>query len=508
MVEGLEGENLAESETLSCLPESHPVAGRIFPMTLPKPQSEEQQQLLQVVWEMFVSTGNWPRFDAVDRYLYNARQLDATRLCAELPAELMYPMNEPLLRADQELQLTIAGIASCEGSQQDVDRFLQVVRVAAELEPAWAAGEGDVTAGPTLALYGIRDRLSPAPPDDGVSLPRLGAILAVERWGTNYVDHSNWTFGLSREVRKFKHVRDLETYWSLRPKLENRVAVTSAGGAMQAEPKVFISHAYGDRALADRLRDVLILGGIPHERIFYSSSRSSGIPSGSDVRVILRTELQNAGLIIELISERFLKRPFCLLELGGAWALEKPTYPIVLPPLQREQVIRQIGNVQMGTLDNDTEIDEVFDELQDRITEALALSLRGAAWNEAVRQFKANMTSTLEALRPSIESAEAAFATLKDRVAKAQTSGIRIDNKTVVDTAYGREVQGEATNLDAKQHTAILKATFYGPNREILGTGDGVVSQLAPDETKTFTIGIPSGLDSFGDYKVQIDSMY
>ena len=66
---------------------------------------------------------------------------------------------------------------------------------------------------------------------------------------------------------------------------------------MATADKIFISHASTDRKLADLLRDTLVLGGIPRERIFYSSARATGIPSGTDVRAHLRSELQQAGLV-------------------------------------------------------------------------------------------------------------------------------------------------------------------------------------------------------------------
>ena len=96
---------------------------------------------------------------------------------------------------------------------------------------------------------------------------------------------------------------------------------------MATADKIFISHASADRKLANLLRDTLVLGGIPRERIFYSSSRATGIPSGTDVRAHLRSELQQAGLVIELISATFLTRPMCLIELGGAWVLGEVDLP-------------------------------------------------------------------------------------------------------------------------------------------------------------------------------------
>ena len=167
---------------------------------------------------------------------------------------------------------------------------------------------------------------------------------------------------------------------------------------MATADKIFISHASMDRKLADLLRDTLVLGGIPRNRIFYSSSRATGIPSGTDVRAHLRSELQQAGLIMELISTTFLTRPMCLLELGGAWALEKPTYPIVVPPLTRSQAVAQIGDVNMGQLGSDEEIDDVFDELHDRLASDVGVPTTATEWNPVARRFKEGLPAVLGAL--------------------------------------------------------------------------------------------------------------
>jgi hypothetical protein len=167
------------------------------------------------------------------------------------------------------------------------------------------------------------------------------------------------------------------------------------GGSVTTGDKIFISHASADRALADLLRDTLILAGIPEDRIFYSSARGSGIPSGQDVRGHLRAQLQEAGLVLELISSTFLQRAMCLIELGGAWVLNKPTYPIVVPPLEREEAIQQIGDIHMGTLGTDSDVDDVFDELPDRLLNDVGLPTRTASWNRAIRHIKQQLPSVL-----------------------------------------------------------------------------------------------------------------
>lgn len=154
--------------------------------------------------------------------------------------------------------------------------------------------------------------------------------------------------------------------------------------------KLFLSHASQDRPIADLLRETLVLGGVPNDVIFYSSSRDTGIPSGTEVRGHLKAELQQAGLVVELITAAFLTRPMCLMELGGAWALDVATYPIVLPPLERADVAQQIGDVHMGLLGSDSDIDDVFDELHDRLESDLAVRTPTRTWNAAIRSFKRN----------------------------------------------------------------------------------------------------------------------
>jgi len=42
---------------------------------------------------------------------------------------------------------------------------------------------------------------------------------------------------------------------------------------------------------------------------------------------------------------------------------------------------------------------------------------------------------------------------------------ITIDNISVVDGSLGKELHAEATNHDTVEHTATIKATFYGAQK-------------------------------------------
>ncbi|QII04377.1 hypothetical protein BH93_02460 [Rhodococcoides fascians A25f] len=70
------------------------------------------------------------------------------------------------------------------------------------------------------------------------------------------------------------------------------------GARLVADQHIFLSHAFADLPVAKLLRDTLVRGGVPTDRIFFSSARSTGIPSGQDVGSYLREQLGGAALVM------------------------------------------------------------------------------------------------------------------------------------------------------------------------------------------------------------------
>jgi hypothetical protein len=279
---------------------------------------------------------------------------------------------------------------------------------------------------------------------------------------------------------------------------------------LQAESAkgIFLSHAHADRAIADLLRNTLVLGGIPEQRIFYSSSRATGIPSGEDVRSYLRESLRAAGLVIELVSAAFLARPMCLMELGGAWTLGTPTYPIVLPPLTRDLAVQNIGNVQMGVIGTEGDVDDLFDELHDRLAKNVEILTDTTPWNRAIRSFKLQMDSMLAAAssaptpRVSPER-DVVSARRSAQIPARRTAVLTGEEITVSNVSLGsEELYGEATNVDDVQHTVYINAVFYDAEGRIVGTRSAIVSQLRPGATKTFSI---DDIPDHHSHKVEIN---
>lgn len=284
-----------------------------------------------------------------------------------------------------------------------------------------------------------------------------------------------------------------------------RANVDQGAHAVPTDQRIFVSHAHADKSLADLLRDTLVLGGVPEGRIFYSSGRGTGIPSGEDVGTYLRRSLQDAGLVIELLSERFLTRPMCLMELGGAWSLQTPTYPIVVPPLSRDEATRQIGNVQMGVLGSDAEIGDVFDELHDRLARNIGLQTSLTSWNRAIVSFNSQLPSKLDDARASAATEPVPPQVTAIAAAATTDEKITVGNISVVSGALGNELHAEATNHDTAEHSATIKATFYGDDGTIVGAGDGMVNQLRGGGTKTFSL---HGVPEHARAKVEVDTIF
>ena len=92
----------------------------------------------------------------------------------------------------------------------------------------------------------------------------------------------------------------------------------SLGGV--AVSKIFISHSSKDD-IVPLFVDYLISIGIPNKNIFCSSLEGNGVKNGERINDTIRSELQNASMVIYLITSNFLKSTYCTQELGASWLL-------------------------------------------------------------------------------------------------------------------------------------------------------------------------------------------
>ncbi len=218
------------------------------PSAMPAPATAEQKQLLQVVWDLFYRHNSWPTFAAVDALADQRHGLDAIDVAQAMPEGLLQPPDIRSVQQEQEIRLTLAGAAACEGSSEELAAFLAAVQQATDLEREPRVG----SSAPVLSSAALRrnDKLPAAGRDDIVR--RAGALLGVEPWGwssaTN-ADGDEWTFTISRDVRRLREVSTLGDYWHRmhhhQPNSE-RDRPTPEEPIMATPKTIFLVHGHDD----------------------------------------------------------------------------------------------------------------------------------------------------------------------------------------------------------------------------------------------------------------------
>jgi hypothetical protein len=192
----------------------------IPPVVIPDTIDDGQRALLQSVWQLTLQYERWPTFAEVDRHLYRSLSLDAHVTMQGLPRELLYPVARELpLQPGEALRLTVAGASTCTGPAETLKLFVDVVRLAADLERDWIGLPAEQDTEPTLSSADLRNHLVLPAAGREALLRQVGHFLSVEPWGwTSGGSDGNggWRFSFDRRVRRFRDVTDLQDYWSRR----------------------------------------------------------------------------------------------------------------------------------------------------------------------------------------------------------------------------------------------------------------------------------------------------
>jgi len=86
---------------------------------------------LQVIYTQFRERGGqWPTFAYFERWLYRFRRQDAVQVLSRIPDEFLKPLTFLDGRPDpgSKLVLTVAGVAQCRGSDDDVQNVVAAVQ--------------------------------------------------------------------------------------------------------------------------------------------------------------------------------------------------------------------------------------------------------------------------------------------------------------------------------------------------------------------------------------------
>ncbi len=276
------------------------------------------------------------------------------------------------------------------------------------------------------------------------------------------------------------------------------------------QKKIFLSHATKDKPLADKLTDLLTAGcAVNPNDILCTSLEGKGIPAGTTSFIeYLRQQMQKPELVILLLSERFFASQFCLCELGAVWGMNLPTFPLVVPPLDKTKIKATLAVTQMGDITDGNYLHDLRDVLKKLGTEvptatwsvkrdaflggldAVLKSLPGPVSVSAKRLKEAE--EKYQAALTEIGDNEKAIRRLKDQIADLEKCKDREQVK-VIDRNYSSH-QKQFESLIEEARTALDKlckatrsAMFFQERDEYLrlGSNRGCVARCSGSGTSS-----------------------
>lgn len=128
--------------------------------------------------------------------------------------------------------------------------------------------------------------------------------------------------------------------------------------------RIFISHAQSDEPLIHAFVDLLHLGlNLKQENIFCTSLEGTGIPRGSNFVEFIKQEFKGSEFVIVVITPAFYESLFCLCELGATWILGRDFIPLLVPPLDYDDLKAVLIGTQSGSINDKRTLNELRDRL-------------------------------------------------------------------------------------------------------------------------------------------------
>lgn len=159
---------------------------------------------------------------------------------------------------------------------------------------------------------------------------------------------------------------------------------------------IFVSHAAADGVLVDPFVDtVLKLGcGLREDEIFYSSGEDTGVPSGSDLLHHVRGRVEEAGLVVAIISPTFQTRPVCVAELGAAWSRSGNLFPLAVPDMARPDMEGVLQGMAVRYINEPA----ALDELHEAVSALRGEKSKTTTWGRHKATWLANVDAYAEGL--------------------------------------------------------------------------------------------------------------
>jgi hypothetical protein len=140
--------------------------------------------------------------------------------------------------------------------------------------------------------------------------------------------------------------------------------------------RLFVSHAHSDREIAVALVKAVEAAMVPRERILCTSHPDPKYrePEGVDVVKALRDHLTQSSCVLGVLTPSSMKSPWCLFELGGAWARATRTYCLLAGGVSPESLPAALKDTDAARLTEPEDIRRVLANLR-----------RALGWDERIK---------------------------------------------------------------------------------------------------------------------------
>lgn len=127
---------------------------------------------------------------------------------------------------------------------------------------------------------------------------------------------------------------------------------------------VFISHSHDDGELVKLLITLLRSAlNLPSQQIRATSIDGFRLPGGSNTTEQLRIEVQEAAVLIGLISKSSLKSAFVIFELGARWGSGKPMIPLLAPDVAPDSLADPLKGLNALKYDSPAQLHQLVEEM-------------------------------------------------------------------------------------------------------------------------------------------------
>lgn len=156
-----------------------------------------------------------------------------------------------------------------------------------------------------------------------------------------------WTIGsdfTAEHLRVFREdfkilTKSIEGY--LEELQEEQLSMSTPSGEIIKDSKftkVFISHASLDANIVEEIIELLETIGLNSHQIFCTSFDGYGIGLGENFLNKIKEEITAESMVLFVLTKNFYSSPVCLCEMGATWVLAKDHIPIVVPPLDYNDI--------------------------------------------------------------------------------------------------------------------------------------------------------------------------